>query len=758
MIRRLVLVFLAAVAFARGADAPSNFKRIAVGKAVLSLPADWRAPGPEIPVWLHLHGAPATVEAQFATLGVPGVLVNVTLPGLSKIYADYFAGPEALADLLRDVTAALRTESSAQPWRLGRLTVSSFSAGFGGVRAMLHQPAAFDRIGALVMADSIYCGYAGDVAAKQLDEELMAGFLRFARLAAEGKKRLVVSHSRQVPEGYASTTETADYLLAKLGGERTGEIEEWPGGLRLLSTCSLGRCEILGFDGDGPADHMRHLQSIGQLLERAIERPAAQAVPTLEDLRRQIDAHVTQPRFAPALWGVKVASLETGRTLYEHHADRLLSPASNSKLYTGALALDTLGPDYRIVTPVFATNKPDAAGIVRGDVIVSGRGDPSWHTLRRRDDFWQNFTPFVQSLQQAGVRRITGDLIADATWFHALPNGAGWTADDLNDYYGAEISAITLEDNYVDVRIAPGAKAGDPCAASILQPHSGLTLDNRMTTVAAGAPRVVSLKRVFDENVVHLFGQLPLGGKDELTEATVPRPAAWFARALKEALGRSGIVVEGLARGVRWPERSPVTSEHLKLCELMSVPMADLVTAFMKPSQNLETDLIFGHIGESRRTEVTPEWHDSDRLALTALAEFLRAQGVPESDVRFEEGSGLSRNNLTTANATVALLTAMSSHRAAKEFLESLPVAGVDGTLRRRFKGTPAEGNLRAKTGSLRYARSLSGYLTTAAGERLVLSIMLNRQPASASGRSVADELDDVVLMLARFTGRSAAE
>ena len=762
MLRRVVFflsVFACALALpTTRAQIPAAFKQLRVGKAVVSLPANWTTLGPEVPVWLHLHGAPAVVETNFAAIGAPGVLVNITLPGLSKVYADHFAAPNAFADLWREVEAALRAESTAQPWRLGRLTVSSFSAGFGGVRQMLREPAAFDRIAALVMADSIYCGYAGDIAARRVDEELMAGFLRFAQLAADGKKRLVISHSRQVPEGYASTTETADYLIAKLGGERTADTQEWAGGLRLLSTFTLGQCEILGFDGEGAEDHMRHLRSIALLLERVKDKPIALGAKTVAELRAQIDAHVSQAKFSPALWGVKAVALETGRTLYEHHADRFLSPASNSKLYTGALALDVLGADYRIVTPIFATANPDAAGVVRGDVIVSGRGDPSWKSAQRRDDFGKIFEPFVESLHQAGVRRITGDLIADATWFHSLPNGAGWTADDLNDDYGAEISAITLEDNFVNVRLAPGARVGEPGVATIMQPHSGLTLDNRLTTVAAGALRVVVAKRIFGENVVRLFGELPLGSREMLTEATVPRPAAWFARALKEALDRHGIRVEGAARGVRWPEPPPVMADHMKLCELLSAPMAELVMAFMKPSQNLETDLIFGYIGESRRTAETPAWRDTEQLALAALREFLIAQGVRADDVRFEEGSGLSRNNLTTANATVALLTAMATHRAAKEFTDSLPIAGVDGTLRRRLKGTPAENNLRAKTGSLRYSRALSGYLTTAAGERLVLSLMLNRQPPTSGGRSVADELDEIVLMLARFTGRSSAE
>lgn len=755
----LILTVLAGVSSCLGATSPIAFKQLRVGQAVVSLPARWTTAGaaPEIPVWLHLHGAPATVEGQFASIGAPGVLVNVTLPGLSKVYADHFAEPTVLAELLRDTEAALRAESAAQPWRLGRLTVSSFSAGFGGVRQLLRQPAAFDRIAALVMADSIYCGYAGDPAAKRVDEELMAGFLRFARLADEGKKRLVISHSRQVPGGYASTTETADYLLEKLGGKRAFATEDWAGGLRLLSTFSQGRLEVLGFDGDGPEDHMHHLRSMGLLLERAGARPEVAPAKSVAQLHAQIEAHVTRPRFAPALWGVKVTSLDTGRTLFEHHADRRLSPASNSKLYTGALALDVFGTDYRIVTPILATTKPDEAGVLRGDLIVSGRGDPSWKSPLRREDFWKTFEPFVDVLSKAGVRRIAGDVVADATWFHALPNGAGWTADDLNDYYGAEISAVSLEENYVDLRIVPGARVGEPCVVTLLQPHSGLTLDNRMTTVAAGSARVVVVKRIFDETVVRLFGHLPLGGKEEITEATVPRPAAWFARALKEALERRGIRVEGVARSVRWPEKSAVTAEAVKLGEITSPPMHALVKAFMKPSQNLETDLIFAHIGETRRTADTPAWRDSEELAVPVLTEFLRAHGVPAGDVRFEEGSGLSRNNLTTANATVALLTAMTTHRAASEFADSLPVAGVDGTLRRRLKGTPAEGNLRAKTGSLRHANSLSGYVTTAAGERLVFSLTLNRnvQPV---GRNVREELDEIGVLLARFSGRSSAQ
>src|SRR5207248_6016176 len=162
-----------------------------------------------------------------------------------------------------------------------------------------------------------------------------------------------------------------------------------------------------------------------------------------------------------------------------------------------------------------------------------------------------------------------------------------------------------------------------------------------------------------------------------------------------------------------------VTPACVPLGEIQSPPLRDLVLALLKPSQNLETDLLFDHLGERQRAADTPAGRTAEELGVTALSSFLRANRLPAADVHFEEGSGLSRNNLTTANATLALLVFMSRHAAADDFIRALPIAGVDGSLRKRMKGTPAEGNVRAKTGSLRWANSLSGYVTTGAGERL---------------------------------------
>ncbi len=750
-----VVAFVAVTSgFAASAGPAVAFKQIRVGAAVVSLPSDWTTRGEVVPLWLHLHGAPAVVENNFASFGAPGVVVNVTLPGLSKMYADHFADPAVFTDLLRAAESVLRAESPAQAWRVGAVTVSSFSAGFGGVRELLKQPAAVERIAALVMADSIYCGYVGDAAEKRIDPELMAGFVQFARLAADGRKRLVVSHSAQVPPGYASTTETADFLIRALNGARTFEPQDWTATWRQVSQFSQGNVEILGFDGATADDHMQHLRGIGRLLERVAPTAPASGAKTLAALHAQLEAHVGAPRFAGALWGIKVVSLESGRTLYENEPRRLQSPASNSKLYAGALALHRLGGDYRIVTPLFATAAPDANGMVAGDVIVSGRGDPSWNSSPKREAFSAVFTPLAEALARAGVKRIEGDLIADASWFRMAPNGAGWTADDLNDYYGAEVSALSLEDNYADVRIVPGSAVGQPAGVALLQPATGLTVENRATTIAKGGTRRIEVRRFFDETIVRIFGEVPLEAAPLVESITVPRPAAWFAAAAHAELGRRGIAIAGKPRSVRWPEVGPVLGSAVRLGEIASPPLRELVRAFMKPSQNLQTDLIFAHVGESSRTPTTPAWRTSEQLAVTALQDFLRQHALEAQDVRFEEGSGLSRNNLTSAAAVVALLKFMAARPDAGDFVDSLPIAGVDGSLRRRMKGTAAEGNVRAKTGTLRWANSLSGYVTTAAGERLAFSVLLNRS-VTPVGRNARDDVDAIAVMLAQFAGRA---
>ncbi|HKI68474.1 MAG TPA: D-alanyl-D-alanine carboxypeptidase/D-alanyl-D-alanine-endopeptidase, partial [Verrucomicrobiae bacterium] len=283
----------------------------------------------------------------------------------------------------------------------------------------------------------------------------------------------------------------------------------------------------------------------------------------------------------------------------------------------------------------------------------------------------------------------------------------------------------------------------------------GLVFSNCTSTVASNGVRHVETYHPLGNRVVYVFGQLPLGGAGETLDVPVPQPAKWFAAALKEALARHGIKVSGKARCLVWPQ-TPAwhSADAVKLGQVLSPPLRDVVRGFMKPSQNLEVDMLLAHVGEKLREANATSLETSEQSGLAALHQFLADAGLPSREVHFDEGSGLSRNNLTTANAIVALLQYMNTRPEAQDFINSLPVAGVDGTLRRRMKNTPAAGNVRAKTGSLRWANSLSGYVTSATGERLAFSLLLNRYVAPP-GQSSRDQLDAIAEMLAEFTGRS---
>lgn len=491
-------------------------------------------------------------------------------------------------------------------------------------------------------------------------------------------------------------------------------------------------------------------------LSIASQIPAQQPRPikSLIELQEQLSAHIAQPKFDAALWGAKVVAADSGKVIFEHNSQKLFSPASNSKLYTVALALDRLGGEYRFKTSLYSTAKPDASGVLNGDLLVFGRGDPGINARLHNNDIYAALEPLIAALTNAGVRDIRGDLIGDDSFFHGPPYGSGWAWDDPESYYGAEISALTINDNAVQVSIKPGPKAGEPCGLTLFPATTYITFSNRTETVTNGSRRTIHFYRPLNENVIYVTGKIPLDNPGYNDDVTVHDPAGLFVWFFKEALIRRGIQVAGKVRTTGWLDRQAAPIEKLvEIGSVQSSPLADISREIMKPSQNLYTDLLLAHVGEKYRTAEMPSSETSEDLGIRELNKFLADAGVKKGDVFFEEGSGLSRNNLTTPNATVALLQFMSRHKYGDAYLNALPIAGVDGTLRNRMKGTAAANNVRAKTGTLRWANSLSGYVTTAAGERLIFSIMLNRYHNSDPNRSPRSDVDAIAIMLADFNG-----
>jgi serine-type D-Ala-D-Ala carboxypeptidase/endopeptidase (penicillin-binding protein 4) len=481
------------------------------------------------------------------------------------------------------------------------------------------------------------------------------------------------------------------------------------------------------------------------------------AARTVAELRTSIAGVLAKPELSSAMVGIKVASLDTGQVLFEANADKLLRPASNMKLYTIAAALDRLSPDYRFVTSVYAAAKPDADGVVKGDLTIYGRGDPSLAARFNNGDYFKGIDDLAARIVAAGVKRVEGDLVGDESYFTGPQYGSGWEWEDLQWYYGAEVSALTVNDNALDLSVKPGAQVGAPAVIVTGPPDPLLRIVNHATTAARGTKRELAVYRGLAADELEISGSIALDDPGYSGGIGISRPALLFVYLLRSSLAQRGVLITGKTRTI--PPAMTMAGlpgpAPLELTTLQSPPLSLIAANTLKPSQNLYTELVLRTLGTVPglpTTAVTAN-RTSEAAGLEVVKTFLHEAGINPGELVLTDASGLSRNDMITASATLQLLTFMHRHRYASAFRDALPIAGVDGTLRNRFKGTAAANNLRAKTGSLSSASSLSGYVTTAAGEKLAFAIMVNNFNPDIAPRAVC--IDPIALLLASFNGKS---
>src|SRR6476619_2778825 len=280
-------------------------------------------------------------------------------------------------------------------------------------------------------------------------------------------------------------------------------------------------------------------------------KPAPATPPkTLAELHTRIHEILAKPELSPAMIGIKVVSLDTGRILFEEHADKLLRPASNMKIYTVAAALDRLSPDYRFVTSVYATTRPDSSGVVRGDLTIYGRGDPSIAARFNNGDYFKGIDDLASRIVAAGVKRVEGDLVGDESYFVGPKYGAGWNWEDLTWYYGAEITPLTVNDNALDLFIKPGPAVGQPALITTGPPDPLLTTVNKVITSAKGMKRELSIHRGLGENTVTITGSIPLEDRGYSGGIGISHPALLFVYLLRTSLAQKGVVITGKSRTI----------------------------------------------------------------------------------------------------------------------------------------------------------------------------------------------------------------
>jgi PBP4 family serine-type D-alanyl-D-alanine carboxypeptidase len=369
------------------------------------------------------------------------------------------------------------------------------------------------------------------------------------------------------------------------------------------------------------------------------------------------------------------------------------------------------------------------------DVYLVGRGDPGL-SCRPGVGRATAFEELAQALRTAGLRRIEGRLIGHEGLFRGERRGVDWSWEDLVWSYGAEVSALSLDENVALLTVSAGERPGDPVAVDRSPASSYYRVVSTATTAPVGGKSDLALSRASGSNVIRLSGTHPAGAPAELLPVALEDPARFAATVFAEVLEASGIRVAGPVE----TSSDPLPPGIRVLAARDSEPLSEILKAVNKLSRNLHAEMLLRLLGAHAKGE------GSANAGHAAVQDFLARAGVRSEGGALHDGSGLSRSDILSPAGLVELLVAMDRHRYARPFRESLAVAGIDGTLENRMRGTPAAGRILAKTGTLRQVGALAGYSSSRSGERLAFALLVNN--FTVSGVEVNSAIDAICALL----------
>lgn len=456
------------------------------------------------------------------------------------------------------------------------------------------------------------------------------------------------------------------------------------------------------------------------ILNAQAQQSAASAIGSrsAELVRVDLLGLAKDPRLERAHLGLFVKNLTTGAELLDVNAARLFIPASTMKLFTTAAAISLLGPAYTYQTPLLLHGTVEG-GVLRGDLVVRGAGDPSIAGAFHKNDPLAVFESWARALRQRGVERIEGYLVGDASLFPGPPLGDGWNWDDETYWYSAQTGALAFNESTADVVVSAEGEPGAPVRWEIGPVPGYLEVVNDATVGPAGSGSTFLAERRRGENVLEMKGQLPRGQRVRFA-VTVEKPAAWFLHALRHVLAANGVHVEGVSRVVRKQEEAREWATAAPVAVHTSPSMFSLATHTNRESHNLYAEQMLMALGAEQRNLGTA------RAGAETVMSWATALGVGRESLVMVDGSGLSRKNLVSPRAMVALLEGMRTSSVFQPFYESLPVAGCHGSLANRMCGTPAENVASAKVGYVTHNICLAGYTRDASGQWYAYALFVN--------------------------------
>jgi len=431
--------------------------------------------------------------------------------------------------------------------------------------------------------------------------------------------------------------------------------------------------------------------------------------------------------------GVHVVAVASGRVIYSRNAMRRFIVASNEKLVTAAAALEVLGADYRFETALYGRG-PVRRGVLRGDLILRGGGDPTIGGRYDDENAIDVFRRWARSLRSEGLRGVTGDAVADDTFFDRRYRHPNWGRYPAWKWHYTTASALSVNDNCVVITVEPGPQAGAPASAALAPASAPLKLLNLCQT--ATKRHAIWFDRSAGEDTIKVGGHVRLGSAGYSGEVTVPDPPLYAATTLKQAFEEEGLRIEGRARVLRAAD--PALYEGAQRLCLRSTALPPVLHTMVKRSHNHYAEQVMKTIGAEARG--VGSWE----AGAAGAAEMLRRMGFSDEEFCLDDGSGLSRENELTPALLTSLLVEMARSPYGPAFAQLLPVAGEDGTLRRRLTEAPYRGNVRAKTGYLSGVGALSGYATTRSGVAVAFSVLINDSHNPPGTYSMRQKLDAI--------------
>ncbi|HKG95122.1 MAG TPA: D-alanyl-D-alanine carboxypeptidase/D-alanyl-D-alanine-endopeptidase [Gemmatimonadaceae bacterium] len=427
-------------------------------------------------------------------------------------------------------------------------------------------------------------------------------------------------------------------------------------------------------------------------------------------------SYMVASRVRSGQWGVMVVSVTRGDTLYSYNADQPMQPASTMKLFTAALAFDRLGPQYRFSTDVLREGTLAPDGTLQGNLIIRGDGDPGFSNRFMPGGADAPMRELARRVAAAGVKRVSGDVIGDATGFEAQKVPDGWLARNLQSGYAARVSALSINENLMWVAVYPAAGKGAARVAIEPSASAAVPLTANVRTVPGSTGAQIRLTRN-REGAVTVTGWIGSRSIPRRYEYVIEDPAIFTTASFRDALRAEGVEVAGAVK------LGPTPAAAAKVASLESQPLEKLAAVMNRESVNHFAELLFRNAarGPERDTVGTAQ------RGYTLLKGFLEQKaGAPQNAVFAADGSGLSTLDRVTPRAMIKLLAYAHESPWASAFHASLPVAGESELLRHRMKYTPAQGNLHAKTGTTNTVISLAGYVTAQNGEVLAFSFVYN--------------------------------